>query len=126
MEQKCKCKTYVKTILNRSDRSLIAKFRCGILQLHVETGRFYQTKLEDRTCKVCNDGSLEDELHFLCLCQKYSEDRRKMYNQAKNRVINFENLDTESKFKALMTNCSRIVANFLKKAWETRKRVLYK
>jgi len=50
----CNTTDYVKSCMNRYERSLLAKFRCGILQLKIETGRFNQTKLEDRLCDICN------------------------------------------------------------------------
>ena len=62
---------YVKTITNRYERSILAKYRCGILQLHIETGRFNNTKLEDRLCKICNDNNIENEYHFLCICSEF-------------------------------------------------------
>ena len=65
---------YVKNVLSRSDRSLIAKFRCGILQLHIETGRFNNTKLEERLCQICNSNTIEDEFHFLCVCPHYEQE----------------------------------------------------
>ena len=83
---------YVKFLLNKSDRSIMAKFRCGILQLHIETGRFSQTKLEDRTCIICKDGNIEDEFHFLCICNEYSDERKIMYLSAQNKVKNTEKI----------------------------------
>ena len=65
---------YIKINLSRFDRSLMSKFRCGILQLHIETGRFNQTKVEDRFCNICKEGFIEDELHFLCICSEYISD----------------------------------------------------
>ena len=63
---------YVLDIRNKYERSMIAKLRCGILQLHVESGRFNQTNLENRTCNVCNNNVIEDEFHFVCICPEYS------------------------------------------------------
>ena len=62
---------YVKCTFSRADRSILAKFRCGILQLHIETGRFNDTNLEDRVCSMCETNSIEDEFHFLCICPYY-------------------------------------------------------
>ena len=50
---------YVKCTRGRYDRSMNAKFCCGILQLHVETGR-----LKKRKCVMCNMEAVEDEFIF--------------------------------------------------------------
>ena len=70
---------YDNKTMSRFDRSLLAKFRCGILQLHIETGRFSNTKLEERLCCICNNNEIEDEIHFLCICSFYSNDRHTLY-----------------------------------------------
>ena len=69
---------YINLVSNKFERSLIAKFRCGILQLNVELGRFNQTRLEDRLCKICEEGFVEDEIHFVCVCSKYRTKKRKL------------------------------------------------
>lgn len=65
---------YVVKTINKSNRSLMAKFRTGILQLGIETGRYTNLKPEERVCQICNEGFIEDELHFLCVCSKYNSD----------------------------------------------------
>ena len=42
----------------------MAKFRCGVAPLRIETGRFERLSVEDRLCFHCyGDGLVEDELH---------------------------------------------------------------
>ncbi len=45
---------YVKFCRPRQDRSLLAQIRSGTLPLHVEMGRFRDTKVENRTCMITN------------------------------------------------------------------------
>ncbi len=45
---------YVNFCGPRQDKSLLAQIRSGTLSLHVETGRFRDTKVEDRTCLICD------------------------------------------------------------------------
>ena len=73
---------YIKLNLDRSDRSFMAQFRLGILLLHVETGRFNGTPLENRLCKLCSDGVVEDETHFLLYCNKYDGEREILFSKA--------------------------------------------
>lgn len=125
-KNKLEVSDYVKNVTRRYDRSMVAKFRCGILQLHVETGRYNSTKLEDRTCNICNTGCIEDEYHFLCICPIYATDRNKMFNFAENKNNDFTNMNMEERFVYLMTVCSFSVTRFIKSAWEQRKAKLYK
>ena len=53
----------------------MAKLRCGVLPIKIETGRFVNLALEDRICEVCNLNEIEDELHFICKCELYNETR---------------------------------------------------
>ena len=64
-------------ISNRAKRSLLSKFRTGILPLRIETGRWYQgTIVEQRVCEICGSGEVEDERHFLLKCSYYEDIRR--------------------------------------------------
>jgi len=112
--------------MNRYERSLLAKFRCGILQLKIETGRFNQTKLEDRLCDICNNDEIEDEYHFLCNCAKYSSLRASLFRKVSDHHECFVALDMRQKFVFLLSKCNRDVAKFIRKAWEERKKFLYK
>jgi len=70
--------SYILYNMSRRRRSLMSQFRCGILPLEIETGRYTpiydktekknrkRTALE-RLCKICKSNEIEDELHFLCI-----------------------------------------------------------
>ena len=62
---------YIKMNLSSSERSVLAEIRLGILPLHIETGKFNNTKLEDRHCNICNQGKIDDcyffYLNVLCM-----------------------------------------------------------
>ncbi len=66
---------YVKYCLSRRGRSLIAQTRISILPLHIETDRFRNVKLENRTCQVCKNNDTENEFHFISICNVYTEFR---------------------------------------------------
>ena len=122
----CKTTDYVAKCINKYDRSFLAKFRCGILHLRIETGRFNGLKLEERICQCCNSSKVESELHFLCECSKYTELRNKMFQKVTERYPEFPVMTLEERFSFLMTKCSFTVLNFLKKAWKVRQESLYK
>ncbi len=54
-------------------RSLIAQLRLGILPIHIETGRFRGTQLDDRICQLCDTQEVVDEMHFVCKCNLYND-----------------------------------------------------
>ena len=122
----CSVTDYVKGCLNRQDRSILAKFRCGILQLKIETGRFIGLKPEERICEFCDLQVTEDELHFLCVCDYYSDLRTTLYKNVADKFPIFTTFDTQEKFVFLLTNCNFYVGKFIKFAWDRRKKTLYK
>ncbi len=65
--------TYVKECLPRTERSLIAQIRFGILPFHIETECFRSLNHEERTCKICNSQEIEDEFYFIIYCNAYIE-----------------------------------------------------
>ena len=71
---------YVLLNLKRNERSMLAQFRCGILPLRIETGRYVGEKPEDRLCKMCERQLIEDEMHFLLHvhCPFYDIHRQKL------------------------------------------------
>ena len=57
----------MKLNLNRSERSILAQFRCGVLPLQIETGRFVGEKPEERLCTFCDRRVPEDKHIFVTL-----------------------------------------------------------
>ena len=74
---------YIRYCKSRSQNSLIAQFRLGILPLKIETGRFTKIQIIDRKCNFCPE-LVEDEHHFLLHCPKYIHPCDKFYNEALN------------------------------------------
>jgi len=79
---------YVMSFMSRSKRSVISQLRCGILPLHIETGRWANREYEQRICKLCTSGQVENEFHFLFYCSFYDMIRQAFYD---NMLINFPN-----------------------------------
>ncbi len=64
---------YVTADLSRSQRSLIAQLRTGILPLALEVGRFKNIQEDNRLCELCELGETENESHFVLCCPFYDE-----------------------------------------------------
>ena len=68
--------------LSRQCRSFVAQLRCGVLPLHIETGRYGPNPLppEERICPICKD-SPETEIHFIFHCKAYINERNKLFHE---------------------------------------------
>ena len=97
-------------------RKIITKFPCSDHDLEIETGRHRKIKVEDRICKICNNG-IENEKHFLQDCPLYTTIRNthlgKLQLQSHIDVLQCKN-------KATVYS----LLNYLKKGFCLRKEVL--
>ena len=58
-------------------RYFLVKFRTSNHRLPIEEGRFNQIARADRKCLVCDSNDIGDEYHYICLCPKVDEIRKK-------------------------------------------------
>ena len=117
---------YVYKIHDRRKRSLISQFRCGILPLKVETGRFSQIPLEFRLCTFCSLDKIEDEFHFFFDCNFYSDFRIEFYDKIIDVYPYFPDLNNSDRLKLCMNNVLiKDTANFISKCVEKRNKALY-
>ena len=91
----------------RSHTSLLDQLRSGILPPRLETGRlknirdentghFRKLKVEERVCTLCNLNWIEDEIHFVFVCPKYTQIRSPLLDlllQKCDHFVDFSNLD---------------------------------
>ena len=90
--------------LSRSLRSYIAQIRCGVLPLHIETGRYRNLHIEERLCKVCDSHAVESEFHFVFDCPAYSKLRLVFYNWIIKTYTNFLGLSLAERLKIMLTD----------------------
>ena len=115
------CEKYVDINLNLNEQSVLAQFRCGILLLRIETGRFVGEAEQDRLCKLCHENCVENEIHFLMSCNFYNEIRAQYFHDIDNFLI----LSTHEQLKYLLNLHPRKTAKFLSQAFLMRKHFLY-
>lgn len=63
-------------ILSKQVTHNIAKIRVSVLNLLIETGRYGKDRLdrgENRRCKLCESGNIEDEFHFIFEFSVYAD-----------------------------------------------------
>ena len=60
----------------RADRRVMIKLRGGTAAFQIETGRWRGVGREDRVCKECGKGEVEDVEHWLLRCEKWRTHRQ--------------------------------------------------
>ena len=127
---KCKnmysLENYVTLNMAPKYRSALAKLRCGILPLELETGRYHNIEESQWLCKLCQSGSIENEYHFLFDCHKYEDHRRVFYRKIETLYPNFLELEPDSRFAILMNaDIVRDTAKFVYEAFCFRQNCIY-
>ena len=109
MKQDIKCEEYVKSrFITRQSRAVIAKLRSGTYPIAVELGRYRNIPKENRICKSCQSGSIEDEQHFLLKCTAFDAHRDDLFNEISKKVGNFKTMNLTDKLCTLLSD-TRII-----------------
>ena len=75
---------YIHKCRSRQERSVIARMRSGTFRLQVEIGRARGVPRDERLCKRCDSGCVEDEIHFMLNCVGLNDLRETLYNKVTN------------------------------------------
>ena len=95
-----KCLTCVSV---RAHQIALTKLRTSAHQLRIETGRYQKFEEAERKCLLCELGEIESEIHFLTGCPFFNKRRKTFFNFASKVIQNFNNLETDKQFLALMS-----------------------
>ena len=93
-------------------RKIISKIRCSNHVLEIEKGRHTKTPREGRLCKICENGEIEDEGHFLLNCVVY-QTLREMYCIYVDNIHDLLNMEEQSQ-----------LAGYLISSFQLRERLL--
>ncbi len=117
---------YVLSFMSRQRISYLAQLRNHILPLQLEVGRWINKAIEERLCLICNNGTVEDEEHFLFHGNFYYDERQDFYNYMENNIPNFNNLSIEQKLQTVMTKeYVQIFSKYLCKINQMRQNKLF-
>jgi hypothetical protein len=94
---------YLMKVMSKSDRSSLAKMRCGVAPLQIETGRYQGVPENERTCDICSL-DVESEEHFLLVCPLYDDLREELFIYVSTIQPNFVNLSNRDKLSFLLSN----------------------
>ena len=110
---------YVDNFVGRFQRSIFARFRCGVLPLQIEVGRFRGQNVNERICQVCK-AAVKSEIHFLFECPAYGTDRVEFL-----RLTSLSRLpNNEDKIKLCMTNHQKLTVKYVVKLWNERQNLI--
>ena len=65
---------------------MLAKLRGGTVELRIETGRWRGLERQERICKCCESGEVEDVEHLVMRCAHVKEERGKLMELMGERV----------------------------------------
>ncbi len=109
---------YVKVVTNRQHRAALSQFRCGVLPLKVERGRYQDIPVEHRLCTMCEENAIETESHFLLYCSKYNQLRYKCFTNLNGLFTLYPNFDySDDKFKLTVLMSNEYVKSNAKFIW---------
>ncbi len=117
-------KPYSLSFINRKHRSYLAQYRCGILPLEIETGRWQNKPEEERISKVCESGEVENEFHFIFSCTLYYNIRATFLQNIGNIIPNIMELNEVSQIKTFMSknfDClfAKLICDMFKKTHDS-------
>ena len=110
-KNKFEIEKYLTLLTDFKSRKTLAKFRCSDHKLLVETGRHAGLQLTERKCQMCSLDEIEDEIHFLCVCPAYEDQRNLLFQIAKPPA----GVHSEEIFKNIFSNTDITVINALYK-----------
>ena len=81
-----KCKARCVEVDGKRQRRMLAKLRGGTAELRIETGRCCGLERQERICKFCESGEVEDVEHLVMRCAHVKEERGKFMELMDERV----------------------------------------
>jgi hypothetical protein len=98
---------HCKIPLPSKHRCYIAKFRCGVAPLRIQTVRFEKLEVQQRVCNECTN-VVGDEAHVLLKCPLYIDFREELFYLAQNVNSDFIFFSDIQKFVFLFSDVNMI------------------
>ena len=103
----------------------MTKFKCGVLPIMIETGRYKDVPLEDRLCQICTDKCVKDEQHFSGTCKALSHIRGKFKEKFCEEGIDIGNISVQTVKSMLHPDHIKLSCDLLQELFEERKVLMY-
>ena len=103
-------------------RRWLMKLRGGTAELGVETGRWHGVRREERICKNCRSGEVEDVKHVVMRCTYVEEEREKLEELMNGRVEGWQGMDDNVRVMVVMDRACRdeAVGRAVERIWLRR------
>ena len=95
---------YLELSTRTSERRALTKLLISNHKLMIELGRYNQISRDGRICPACGSNQIEDEIHFLFYCSKYSIMRDNFPNKIQTLIPNIRHLNVNDLIIELMNS----------------------
>ena len=103
-------------------RRWLVKLRGGTAELEIETGRWHGLRREERICKNCSGGEIEDAGHLVMRCTYVEEEREKLKELMVERVEGWQEMNDKDKVTEILDRaCSdEGIGRIMERMWRKR------
>ncbi len=81
----------------------LAKIRCGVSPIRIETGGYAQLALNDRKCILRQADSIGSEEHVILKCDAYADIRDDLFAHIRTIYPHFNNLSPNNKLSFILS-----------------------
>ncbi len=106
-------------------RRVMDGLRMGCLPLAVETGCYSHIPYQERVYRLCNQGEVEDQAHFIAIYPRFNDIRLKLFNHCYSIINNFYQLPLQNKIKFILCNYDNHMVNLLTNLYSCRQKTSY-
>ena len=103
-------------------RRRMAKLRGGTAEFRIEIGRWHGLRREDKACKECGNGEVEDTEHFVRSCKALNREREELMKKMKKVVTGLDEVEEERNVAWVLDLACRneSIARGVEKLWTAR------
>ena len=77
---------------------MLCRFRISAHRLQIERGRYQGIPPDQRLCAQCGSGEVENEIHFILTCPKFTKERENLEKIVSEQCYRYTYLDNTQKF----------------------------
>ena len=109
-------------VASKSQRRVMMMLRGGTAPLMIESGRWQGLPREERMCRECQSGKVEDVSHWLLECDAWCTERQPLLRCMRDFITDFDNLCDDDKLVwVLDKGCRHLsVLKVIMKMWTAR------
>ena len=109
-------------VASKSLRRIMMMLRGGTAPLMIESGRWRGLPREERRCRECQSGKIEDVPHWLLECHAWGTERQALLQCVRQVVNDFDNLEEDEKLVCVLDRgCKHAsILKAIMKMWSAR------